>query len=559
MFVYSLVLSSCLHEELVFDELLSIEISPKDRAIPANSMLQLTATGSFSSGKILDITDSVDWRATTSVASIGNRPRDDKGLLIPTKRGAVTIEAVKGEILAYADILVTYPNPESSGEILITEIMQDPQALDDHRGEWFELLNTSGDTVSLLGCQLGDEDDAQAYLIDDNVVVEPEDYLVFALHEDALGVDSQLQADLIYDNFRLDNTDDELIISCRGKQIDWVQYDGKTFPTVEGKSLSLNPLNLSADENNDGMNWCASTSLYSADYGTPGATNDTCPEPENISITLSPSEITIFDATDAQFSATVLGSDNTDVKWSLLEKVSGLLDDNGLFTAPSNAGVYHVRVASVADSTKTATATVKVLKVSLSVMPETVSLQSGEEQQFVAQVAGVANTGVVWSTNNGSISDSGLYFAPSEAGIYYVTAMSIADDRKTATVEIEVLEKPSGVLFEFVDSEKGGDKFIINLSDAKKIEQARKIIQNKEPLSIMGKIIKTQADYNPAWSYHLDPATIEFFEIAVEVCDANARYVEDNLDAVGSDFLPRNMWCPWGSVLTQEILSVDHR
>jgi len=554
------MLLSCFHEDLVFDELLSIQINPKDKTIPANSVLQLTATGSFASGKTMDMTDRVAWRATTSVVNIGNQVGADKGLVIPVKRGAVTIEAAQGEILAYLDLLVTYPNPEFSGEILITEIMQDPLALDDYRGEWLELLNTSGDTFSLLGCQLGDADNAQAYIIDDDVVVEPEDYLVFALHEDAFGSTSQRQADLIYDNFRLDNTGDELIISCRDKQIDWVQYDaGNTFPVVEGKSLSLNPLNLNADENNDGVNWCVSTSLYSADYGTPGAANDTCPKPDVISITLNPSELTIFDTADTQFSATVLGSDNTDVKWSLVEEVSGLLDDNGLFTAPSNAGVYHVRATSVADSTKTATATVKVLKVSLSMLPKTVSLQPGEEQQFVAQVAGVVNTDVVWSTSNGSISDSGLYLAPNEVGTYYVTAMSIADGRKTATAEIEVVDASSGVLFEFTDFEKGGDKFIINLSDAKKIEWAREIIRNNEPLSIMGKIVKVQADYNPAWSYHLDPATIEFFEIAVEVCDASARYVEDNLDAVGGGFLPGNIWCPWGSVLTREILSVDHR
>lgn len=137
--------------------------------------------------------------------------------------------------------------------------------------------------------------------------------------------------------------------------------------------------------------------------------------------------------------------------------------------------------------------------------------------------------------------------------------MSIADGRKTATAEIEVVDASSGVLFEFIDFEKGGDKFIINLSDAKKIERAREIIQNNEPLSIMGEIVKVQADDNSAWSYHLDPATIEFFEIAVEVCDASARYVEDNLDAVGGGFLLGNIWCPWGLVLTREILSVDHR
>ena len=69
----------------------------------------------------------------------------------------------------------------------------------------------------------------------------------------------------------------------------------------------------------------------------------------------------------------------------------------------------------------------------------------------------------------------------------------------------------------------------------------------------MGIIVKEQAGYNPAWSYHLDSETIQFFELAIEVCDASIRYVEEHLDEVGGSFLPNNQWCPWSSELTREI------
>ncbi len=72
--------------------------------------------------------------------------------------------------------------------------------------------------------------------------------------------------------------------------------------------------------------------------------------------------------------------------------------------------------------------------------------------------------------------------------------------------------------------------------------------------SMMGTIIKSKENYNPDWSYHLVPESVSFFDVAVELCDANMRYVEEHLDEVGGSFLPGNQWCPWSSRLTKEIV-----
>ena len=64
----------------------------------------------------------------------------------------------------------------------------------------------------------------------------------------------------------------------------------------------------------------------------------------------------------------------------------------------------------------------------------------------------------------------------------------------------------------------------------------------------MGKIVKDPTEYNSEWSYQLDSTSIEFFEIAIEVCDASIHYVEEYLDEVGGAFLPANIWCPWGAL-----------
>lgn len=105
--------------------------------------------------------------------------------------------------------------------------------------------------------------------------------------------------------------------------------------------------------------------------------------------------------------------------------------------------------------------------------------------------------------------------------------------------------------FEFTDSHE--DLFVIRLTDPARIDEARDILDGGPHRGVMGTIVKEPAPYNPAWSYHLEPDSITFFEFAVEVCDASIAYVEEHLNEVGGAFLPGNSWCPWSSELVREI------
>jgi len=97
--------------------------------------------------------------------------------------------------------------------------------------------------------------------------------------------------------------------------------------------------------------------------------------------------------------------------------------------------------------------------------------------------------------------------------------------------------------------------FTIMLTDTARIQEARDIISGvqTEKVRVMGTIIKAPAFYNPHWSYHLDPASIEFFEVAVEVCDAHPQYVEQHLEEACRAFLPGCVWCPCASVVIGEV------
>lgn len=97
--------------------------------------------------------------------------------------------------------------------------------------------------------------------------------------------------------------------------------------------------------------------------------------------------------------------------------------------------------------------------------------------------------------------------------------------------------------------------FVFRLDDERKITEARAILKNPASIKghVQGTIVSSPAPYNPGWSFHLDPASIGFFEFQMEVCDSNVTYVEEHLDEIGGSFLPNSFWCPWSSKLAAEV------
>jgi hypothetical protein len=105
-------------------------------------------------------------------------------------------------------------------------------------------------------------------------------------------------------------------------------------------------------------------------------------------------------------------------------------------------------------------------------------------------------------------------------------------------------------------SPKGEIKeFVFQLENPKTIAEARAILRDHKTLKshVQGTIVPRPVSYNSGWSFHLDPASIGFFEMQIEVCDANATFVEEHLGEIGGSFLPKCFWCPWSSKLAAEV------
>ncbi len=82
--------------------------------------------------------------------------------------------------------------------------------------------------------------------------------------------------------------------------------------------------------------------------------------PAVVQISLSPANVTLNMGATQAFSATVTGSSNKTVTWSVVEADGGSISSSGLYTAPARLGTYHVKATSVADPSRSAQATVIV-------------------------------------------------------------------------------------------------------------------------------------------------------------------------------------------------------
>ena len=165
----------------------------------------------------------------------------------------------------------------TAGDLLVTEIMKNPDPTSDDYGEWFEVTNVSGDLLELDGLTVTDAGGTGITLSTPDVLTPATPYVL------AVSADTSLNGGFTPDytyavaDLRLANSDDEVVLSLGGAVIDEVAYDS-TFPDDSGKTLSLDPRGYTATLNDDADQWCNGDGTYGTDgnQGTPGGINDLC-------------------------------------------------------------------------------------------------------------------------------------------------------------------------------------------------------------------------------------------------------------------------------------------
>lgn len=185
-----------------------------------------------------------------------------------------------------------------------------------------------------------------------------------------------------------------------------------------------------------------------------------------VTVQVSPSNVSVPRGSTQQFVATVTGTTNAAVTWSVTGggcsgAACGTISGGGLYTPPANMpspATLRVTGTSVADPTKSASANVTLVlatAILLSISPSNASVPTAGTNSFSATVTGTSNTAVAWSLSGAGCSgpscgtlstssSSAVYqappVAPSPASVN-VVATSMADSSKSASASVAIMTK----------------------------------------------------------------------------------------------------------------------
>lgn len=189
--------------------------------------------------------------------------------------------------------------------------------------------------------------------------------------------------------------------------------------------------------------------------------------PSQVSVSVSPSGTSVLLGTSQKFTATVTGTTNTAVSWSVNSvpggnASSGTIDANGSYTAPgdlTNPATVTITAASQVDGTKSNSATVTVtsdITVTAMTVPATTSFvatgssielaasvvsQGKPDQTIKWSVSGIANGNATVGTISAMGTGMASYQAPSSVPTPFTVSLratSAADTSKSASISMIV-------------------------------------------------------------------------------------------------------------------------
>ena len=166
--------------------------------------------------------------------------------------------------------------------------------------------------------------------------------------------------------------------------------------------------------------------------------------PTLTSLTVTPTSVVLPPGVAQQFSMSGLWSDGSTAKppvdWTA---TGGTVTSNGLFIAGTVDGSYLVVVrhtSGLADTARVQVTTTAPTLASITLSPKNVALQTNGSRQFTASGTwSDGSTGiptVTWSASGGTVTNGGLYVAPSTAGTYRIVARAGAGPADSTDVQV---------------------------------------------------------------------------------------------------------------------------
>ena len=206
------------------------------------------------------------------------------------------------------------------GDVVINEILQNPAAVADTAGEWFEVYNAASQAIDLNGWTIADAGADRHHIQTPNgepLRLPAGGYLVLGRNADA-STNGGVAIAYRYAGFTLGNADDEIILlDAAGKEIDRVAYDGgPAFPNPDGAAMQLSRPDL---DNALGANWQIAPDRWpgsAGDRGSPGTANPIIIPTATATVTAAPAATATPTATTAA-APTETPSPTSTATWSV--------------------------------------------------------------------------------------------------------------------------------------------------------------------------------------------------------------------------------------------------
>ena len=172
------------------------------------------------------------------------------------------------------------PRKPARGDVVINELMVNPDAVHDKFGEYIELANTTPAWITLEGVTVTDNNLDSITL--GKLLIPPKGLVVLCASDDTWD-NGGVECDWDYDydslgyGFAMSNGEDEVILTKpNGTELDRVVWRDAEWAAV-GASMGVDPDSMSPSANDELDDWCDQWGfLPGGDDGSPGEENDWC-------------------------------------------------------------------------------------------------------------------------------------------------------------------------------------------------------------------------------------------------------------------------------------------
>ena len=87
----------------------------------------------------------------------------------------------------------------------------------------------------------------------------------------------------------------------------------------------------------------------------------------------------------------------------------------------------------------------------------------------------------------------------------------------------------------------GVETYKIELDTPALVKHAEQLLKGENVAAIpLGRVVRDSPGVNKPWSWHIDPKTLEFAQVTIEVCDGLPSHVEDGT-------ITSKDYCPWSA------------